>query len=225
MPDISKAFSGIWVPREVVLDESLDPMAKLLYAMVMALDNDGCTASNAYLAGLLGCSDRHVRGLLEALESKGLLRRSETPEGRVITTASTAALKPQGGGTTVPGGAELQFRGGRNHSSANIKGNRKEDSILTLTLPFESDRFRKAWGEWVDHRRQIKAKLTNLAANKQLSMLKTLGEDRAIACIEKSISSGWRGLFPESLGRNTFLPRQPLTAEQHKDFFNPQNHG
>lgn len=193
--------------------------------MVMALDNDGCTASNAYLAGLLGCSDRHVRGLLEALESKGLLRRSETPEGRVITTASTAALKPQVGGTTVPGGAELQFRGGRNHSSANIKGNRKEDSILSLTLPFETDRFRKAWGEWVEHRKQIKAKMTPMAATKQLTMLKGLGEDAAVLCIERSIAAGWRGLFPEQGRRNTFLPRQPLTAEQHKDFFNPQNHG
>lgn len=216
MSDINKAFAGVWVPREVVLDESLEPMAKLLYAMVMALDNDGCTASNAYLARLLGCSDRHVRGLLEALEAKGLLSRSETPSGRVITTASTAALKGQGGGTTVPGGAEVQFRGGRNHSSANSKENRKEDSNPTLILPFGSDQFRKAWEDWVAHRKQIKAKLTPLAVTKQLEMLKGLGEPGAIRCIERSIASGWRGLFPDS--RNTFLPRQPLTADDHRTF-------
>lgn len=199
-----------------MLDESLDSMAKILYAMVMALDNDGCTASNAYLARLLGCSDRHVRGLLEALETKGLIVRSETPAGRVITTVTTKALKTLGGGTVLPGGAEPQFRGGRNHSSTNIKGNSKEDSNPTIVLPFESEKFAKVWADWVAHRKQMKAKLTPMTQTKQLAMLKDLGEVAATRCIERSLSNGWRGLFPDS--RNTFLPRQALTKEDHKTF-------
>lgn len=61
-------------------------------------------------------------------------------------------------------------------------------------LPFTSERFRKAWADWQDHREEIKKPLKPTQAEKQLKMLSELGEDRAVAMIEYTITKGWQGL-------------------------------
>lgn len=74
-----------------------------------------------------------------------------------------------------------------------------EETTEGVALPecLRTDAFREAWKEWETHRRQIKKKLTPLAAQKQLAMLAQLGETQAIHEIERAISGGWQGLYPE----------------------------
>jgi hypothetical protein len=55
--------------------------------------------------------------------------------------------------------------------------------------------FRAAWADWEQHRRELKKKLTPLAAKRLLSKLESWGEARAIAAIAYSIERGWTGIF------------------------------
>ena len=74
------------------------------------------------------------------------------------------------------------------------KGKEREEET---TFPEELDTpdFRKAWSEWVAYRRESKKKLTMSTITRQLGSLARMGEEEAIASIDRSISNGWTGLF------------------------------
>lgn len=78
--------------------------------------------------------------------------------------------------------------------------------------------FRKVWEEWVKYRRASKKKLSEFAKEKQLSMLATLTETEAIACIERSIANDWQGLFPPDK-KNSKPFSKILTRDDHANGF------
>lgn len=62
----SPSFTGIWIPAEVIQMETLTLSEKMVYGIVNALDNEeGCYASNGYLAKTLQLSDRQVKNILK----------------------------------------------------------------------------------------------------------------------------------------------------------------
>lgn len=78
-------------------------------------------------------------------------------------------------------------------------------------LPFTSERFFEAWESWQAHRIEIKKPLKPTQTEKQLKMLASIGEERAVAMIEHTIEKGWQGLREEDIpgkGRNEQPPSQ-----------------
>jgi len=72
-------------------------------------------------------------------------------------------------------------------------------------LPPELDtvEFGNAWAEWEQHRREIKKKLTPMAAKRQINSLAKMGFSQAIAAIHFSIEKGYTGIFEaKSKGKN-----------------------
>jgi hypothetical protein len=202
---INQAFTGLWIPREVALDKDLNPLAKVLYAVIQALDTKGCYASNAYLCEIVGCNKRHIQGLINILIERGLVVRSETGFGnaktRLLTTATTLALQAKTPCTPV---------------HPNRKEDKKEDR--DTPLPPWGEGMAKAWNEWVQFRKEKKAKLTATTVTKQFEMLASLSsEDEAIECVQQSIRNGWQGLFPP---RQVMMPKRPaLKSEDHSRGF------
>jgi hypothetical protein len=76
----------------------------------------------------------------------------------------------------------------------------------------------KAWDEWVEFRKEKKARLTATTVTKQFELLASLSsEAEAIECIQQSIRNGWQGLFPP---RHVLMPKRPtLKAEDHSRGF------
>jgi hypothetical protein len=64
---------------------------------------------------------------------------------------------------------------------------------------FEDDMFLKAWSEFVAHRREIKHPMSERAANLILRKLKKFSVEVGVEAINRSISSGWRDVFPEKV--------------------------
>ncbi len=62
-------------------------------------------------------------------------------------------------------------------------------------LPFESKEFSDAWDSWVSHRKDIKQPLTPTSMNRQIETFKQWGEAKSIEVINRSILSGYQGLF------------------------------
>lgn len=62
---------------------------------------------------------------------------------------------------------------------------------------FEDDMFLKAWSEFVEHRKEIKHPMSERAANLILAKLKKFSVEVGVEAINRSISSGWRDVFPE----------------------------
>lgn len=69
-------FKGVWIPKEVYLDERLNAVEKILFAEICSLDvdeSDGCYASNEYLSKFCQCSTRKVSDGISKLIKYGYI--------------------------------------------------------------------------------------------------------------------------------------------------------
>jgi hypothetical protein len=186
------SFTGVWIPVEVFQMETLTITEKVVYGIVNALDNEeGCYASNGYLAQTLQLSDRQVKNVLKTLIDFQLVVRIEVDGRRILRTVEKQALV---GATDFLGRGKPVSRRGGSRLPTDRKEDKKEDKP-TLTLPYEQP-FADAWDKWVAYRKQIKKPLSEMTMKEQLLMLSGFGsEQNAIASINKSIAFGWQGLF------------------------------
>lgn len=89
------------------------------------------------------------------------------------------------------------------------KGNPSREPIKKSDIhemPFDSESFRDAWSDWVQHRKEKRKPITPLSAKKALAELAIMGETRAIAAINHSISNGYQGIFEPDPARNLAPP-------------------
>lgn len=76
-------FKGVWIPKEVWLDDRLTMLEKGILVEIDSLDmsDDGCWASNEYLATFCQCSIPKVANAVSKLVNLGYIRR-ESFDGR-----------------------------------------------------------------------------------------------------------------------------------------------
>ncbi len=82
--------------------------------------------------------------------------------------------------------------------SKNRKGkSRKQKKPITFEIPgiLNTIDFMAAWGEYVQHRKEIKKPLTPTAGKRQLKQLESWGLQRAIVAINHSIAKGWLSIY------------------------------
>jgi hypothetical protein len=80
---------------------------------------------------------------------------------------------------------------------------------LAQEAGFEDDMFLKAWSEFAEHRREIKHPMSERAANLILSKLKKFSVEVGVEAINRSISSGWRDVFPEKATQRVGVKGRP----------------
>lgn len=68
-------FKGVWIPREVWLDDRLSALDKIILVEIDSLDCDekGCYASNKYLAEFCQCSEAKITKSISKLVNFGYL--------------------------------------------------------------------------------------------------------------------------------------------------------
>lgn len=68
-------FKGIWIPKEIWLDERLSALDKVILAEISSLDTDerGCYASNKHIAEFCRCSETKVSATISKLKKLGYL--------------------------------------------------------------------------------------------------------------------------------------------------------
>lgn len=87
-------FTGVWIPKEVLLDESLKPADKILYAEIASFGDRGCWKQNAELAEIIGVGKMTFIACCKRLEAGGYITQKRLV-GRVLrmTTLSFAGKK------------------------------------------------------------------------------------------------------------------------------------
>jgi hypothetical protein len=108
------------------------------------------------------------------------------------------------------------------------KGISKEEEKENEILPFESADFALFWDNWNQHLREKKKPLKPTARKQQLSKLRDMGEERAIAALKHSMANNWQGIFEPDIRPNkinysktTYADRHPTDPEanqSHEDF-------
>ncbi|MBQ7604299.1 MAG: helix-turn-helix domain-containing protein [Clostridia bacterium] len=77
MDNQKNGVRGLWIPREVLLDRDLSALEKIILTEIDALSgDDGCRASNAYLAGVCGCSEKGISSAVSKLAKNGYVSYS-----------------------------------------------------------------------------------------------------------------------------------------------------
>lgn len=209
-------FTGVWIPAEV-LALPLSVSAKVAYGVLAGLDNeDGCFASNGYLATVLSVSDRQVRTIIGELEDAKLIIRGTNNGFRVIKTVEKNALCNALGAEENfhPRRKKTSAGGGRKLPPYSID-NSKEDNKGLIQLPFYSDSFKDAWNKYTNHRRQMSRPISKGQVIAMFDQFKLWGEDASTQSILKSLLNGWVGVFPINNVRPQ--PKQ-LTKDDHASF-------
>jgi hypothetical protein len=213
-------FSGVFIPREVLLDQEIPANAKIIFAIVQSLDNDkGCYASNEYIGGMIGLSDSAVRASLHILESKGLITRTIVDgTSRTLKTCTTQSLRAEPRQISEATPPESKRPPRQKSGTYSNKKNTVVDnnSLLLPPLP-HSEEFAKVWDEWVIFRREVKKPLTPTSIREQLKFLTEQTEHDAIQSIKNSIRSGWLGLF--AVKQTYGKPQAKLLTDKDHDSF------
>ena len=70
-----REFKGVWFPAQIWLDERLTALEKIILIEIDSLDGeDGCYASNEYLAGFCQCSQTKVSSAISKLKKLGYIK-------------------------------------------------------------------------------------------------------------------------------------------------------
>lgn len=75
---MERGFKGIWIPKEIWLNESLSIQEKVFLVEIDSLDNDedGCFASNEYFSNFFKLSKNRCSEIIKSLEKKGFIKIS-----------------------------------------------------------------------------------------------------------------------------------------------------
>lgn len=99
---MERDFKGVWIPKEVWLDENLTWMEKLLLVEIDSLDKEkGCFASNKYFALFFQLSPSRISELVSQLVYKGyvttfLLYNGKQVKQRILTPTVPIRKREQG---------------------------------------------------------------------------------------------------------------------------------
>ena len=82
---MNRDFKGVWIPKEVWINEDLTWMEKMFYVEIDSLDNEnGCYASNKYFSEFFNLSKPRVSQIINALIKKGFLKAKYIREGKQV---------------------------------------------------------------------------------------------------------------------------------------------
>lgn len=72
---MNRDFKGVWIPKEIWLDTRLNALDKIILVEINSLDGDeGCFASNEYLADFCQCSSAKVSKSISLLIELGYIK-------------------------------------------------------------------------------------------------------------------------------------------------------
>lgn len=74
MESQERDFKGVWIPKEIWLDNNLSWMEKLFITEIDSLDNDeGCYASNGYFSEFFCITKSRCSQIISSLKTKGYI--------------------------------------------------------------------------------------------------------------------------------------------------------
>jgi len=81
----NRGFKGVWIPKEIWLDEELTIQEMVFLVEIDSLDQEnGCYASNAHFADFFGLSKSRSSAVIKTLEEKGYIAIKYIYEGKEI---------------------------------------------------------------------------------------------------------------------------------------------
>ncbi|MFW6311529.1 MAG: helix-turn-helix domain-containing protein [Nanoarchaeota archaeon] len=144
---MNRDFKGVWIPKEIYLDDNLNWTEKILLIEIDSLDNEkGCYASNKYFADFIGKSKNWVSQCISKLKKDGYIYQEDF-DGRTrilrsnlkyVTQSKSGFEKNQRGGLSKVKGGETSS----SQSQHNSKGKKNTSINISNNLKIEEEEAR-----------------------------------------------------------------------------------
>lgn len=193
-----REFKGVWFPREVWLDERLTALEKMILIEIDSLDGeDGCFASNEYLARFCKCSQSKVSGAISKLKKLGYIRvRAFDGRTRVLESCLSISVRQ----TTKNEKSDCQNLEEivlEESSSKEPKKERKKTFDAIIAERTDNEELREAIVEFIRMRERMRKPLTDYALRLRLNNLWKLGgtDEERIAIVQQSVGASWQDFY------------------------------
>lgn len=188
----------------LLLNATRKPRKQIVSGMAFELQPGDVVVSRAKLAAELELSDRNVRTALALLEKTSIVTSRATNKSTVISLVNWGRYQED-----CPAERPAERPTGRptpDQQTAPHHLNKQERENIKKKVPKEkpdvleglSDRMRGAVQAFSEHRKGMKAPLTEQALKLTLSKLEQLApgdEATQVAILEQSVQRGWKGVF------------------------------
>ena len=75
---MNRDFKGVWIPKEIWLNENLTLLEKIIFVEIDSLDNENhCIAGNEYFAKFCDCSESKVSKVIKKLKDLNMIEELE----------------------------------------------------------------------------------------------------------------------------------------------------
>lgn len=201
MADDKREFKGVWFPAEVWLDERLTALEKIILMEIDSLDKeDGCFASNEYLAKFCQCSQSKVSSAISKLKKLGYIRvKSFDGRKRFLESCMSFSV----GQTTKKEKSAYQNLEEivleDSTSKSTNKHKRRSDEFQEAIHGFtDNSELQAAIWDFIEHRKQMKAPMSTRSLTLLLNRLNKLASDERtqVAILNEAIMNGWKSVYP-----------------------------
>lgn len=201
-----RSFKGVWIDKKIWFDKRLNALEKIILVEIDSLDNeDGCFASNEYIAEFCQCSERKVRDAIAKLKEYGYIYvsgfdgRKRTIRSRVAENAGLSGKKRQAERQKLPHNNIVNNKDDteRKKEEEKEKPQTKYDEIINELVKEEP--VKNALYEFIKMRKLIKEPLTDNALKLIIAKLEKLSggdAEKKIELLNQSIINNWKGIFP-----------------------------
>lgn len=193
---MERDFKGIWIPKEIWLDDRLNALEKMILMEIDSLDTDekGCYATNDYIAEFCQCTSKKVslavKKLIE-LEYIELVRfdgRRRIIKNRLEKSSNLPRKK-------------FQADWKKSQSIYNDKRNIERNIEINNNNPiipssyFDNEELDALFKDFLSMRKKIKAVNSDRAITLLINKLSKYDDKTKIKMIENSIENSWKGIY------------------------------
>lgn len=220
---MNRDFKGVWIPKEIWLNEELTLLEKIIFVEIDSLDNENhCVAGNEYFATFCNCSESKVSKAIKKLKDLNMIEEisfdGRHRKIRVVKNTIESSKKYEAESQNLQSNNIDNKQENKKNNSKELlqnqefsfgKSKTKKDSLYTKCVqlidsyPFDNE-IRNLLIEYLQFRLSIKDKpLYNNMWKGMLSKLRELTDDHGYtddklckAIIKQSIERGYLSFYP-----------------------------
>lgn len=193
---MERDFKGIWIPKEIWLDDRLNALEKMILMEIDSLDTDekGCYATNDYIAEFCQCTSTKVSLAvkklveLEYIEVVKFDGRRRLIKSRLENNYKQTLKNLKADFKNI----NTLYNDKRN-IERNIEINKKE--IIKEKRYFEDDNLNALFKDFLSMRKKLKAVNSDRAITLLINKLSKYDDKTKIKMIENSIENSWKGIY------------------------------
>ncbi len=212
-PSISRLSEDTELDRKTVITA----LAGLEKRGIIAVRNKINGKKNAYC--LVGVRGRHDKTSTEngtgtSTENGTGTKNGTSPKNGTRPVPKTVPDQSQKRDTNLSITNQEPPTGTRGRPNASSRASKASANSWTLPPTINAE----VWSEFEQHRKEIKKPLKDLARTKNANVLLTMSPTMQRACVDKTIASGWAGLFhpQNNAQQNNAQPQNKPTAASRR---------